>query len=216
MMHKVLSAVAGVVVILVAVALVLVFGVFRPFDVKPVANTGKVKSASKCTSMTIVSYAADSTTICLEDVKNPLEKQVLADAHVSQEEYQEVLDAYVACLAAEGITATNITPNGGGEYGYVSKAAAQAAADKGVVSNCRASTGFNTVGQKYNQEVTNPDNLDGEAWTDAWMACFVRMGWEPEGFTEADYAALSQADRDKLSSQPRYMDCMNDPLHTQP
>jgi hypothetical protein len=212
--HKVLCVVVGVVVVLVAAALILVLGVFRPFDVKPVAEVGGVENAPKCTSIPLSSI--NDSSICLEDVKNSLARQVLSDGDVTAEEYQEVLDTYVSCLSAEGITATDVTPGGGGTYAYASKAVAGKDANNALINKCSASTGFSDVGQKYNQEVVNPDNLDGEEWEAAWIACFVRIGLEPEGFTVADYNQFTMEDSQELAAKPRYMDCMLDPLHTQP
>jgi hypothetical protein len=210
--HKVLCVVVGVVVVLVVVGLVLMFGVFRPFDSRPAA---KSSSAKKCTSVTIVAYAPDSAA-CLEDVKSALARQVLSDGDVTAEEYQEVLDAYVSCLAAEGITATAVTPTGGAQFSMSRKVNIRNK-NNVLINTCRGRSGvdFDDVGQKYNQETVNPDNLSGQAWTDAWIECFVRVGIEPKGFTYADYTQLSQEEGVELSEKPGYLDCLTDPLHTQ-
>jgi hypothetical protein len=110
-------------------------------------------------------------------------RDVLADGEVTPAELSEAKDRTVACLADAGIDAWYEPMDSSGQEslvtsGDVELTQTQVSAD----AECQMKW-MGGILDLYNSRLINPDDEDLEALT---VACLVRTGLAPEGFTVSD------------------------------
>jgi hypothetical protein len=104
--------------------------------------------------------------------KSDLEREVLADEQITEEEYQALEDWYIGCMAGQGLT---VTPE---EFGYDLGTEDQDAilTAEGVCKTDTMSTALWMMG--------NPDNVPGDQAT---YECMLRHGDLEPGFSFEDF-----------------------------
>jgi hypothetical protein len=133
--------------------------------------------------------------------KSDLEREVLADEQVTEEEYQALEDWYIGCMAGQGLT---VTPT---QFGYDLGDGDQATilAAEGVCKTDTMSTALWMMG--------NPDNVPADRAT---YECLVRHGDLAVDFTFEDFKRENTAvpmtdDWLALAYSDRYLACNWDP-----
>lgn len=144
---------------------------------------------------------AEQIETVLQNPDSELEARVLSDGVVTAEEYEEAVDAYLACMADAGYT-IQISPAqfvpGVYQYMHDSSATPEAEFDFdhliGVSDDCSIGTTMN-IEAIYSDQIANPDDVDVMVLT---VSCLEASGMIKEGELTPEQlkAQLSQQDPD--------------------
>jgi len=136
------------------------------------------------------------------DARNPDEKEALKDGKITDAEFNYFEGKIGNCLSDLGVKNVSLTD---GQWHY---SRPDSVPDK-KVDACMKSNGIGVMLLKDSVE-TNPNNVDEEA---ALVACLVRKGAVPKGYTLKDYKhelAVNEYSFDLNSAA--FSDCNEDPL----
>lgn len=111
------------------------------------------------------------------------ERNALADGRISDAEFAEMENGFVACLRDRNVTFSGFGPAGG--YGFTPGPGTTTAEANGIADECSASSGLDTVGSLYFAMQRNPENLDEASIT---AACLVKKKVVPQTYSASDFA----------------------------
>lgn len=183
--------VASVTMVVIASVMMCVFSGCAPAD-QPLAD-GPGWSAE-------FAQARDTAT-------SDLQRVVLSDDTITEQELAAVQDAFRDCLEADGFSDVSFTPDGG--YGLVPPPALDQDAINAHVTECERAT-VGSIFQLWNATTRNPTNVDE---SQLMARCLVKQGLVPGGYSAADYAAEMQNGALSFDAEdPRFAVCASDPL----
>jgi hypothetical protein len=146
-------------------------------------------------------WAADLTDLYASS-KSDLEREVLADEVITEEEFLALEDWYVGCMAGQGLTVTVE------ELGYD-----LGTDDQGVILAAEGVCKTDTLSVALDMR-SNPDNLP---WNEIVPDCLIRHGAVDPSFTREEYwanmTAVPMSD-EWIGFLPtdEFQACMNDPM----
>lgn len=143
---------------------------------------------------------ADLFELTYEQATSDDERAALDDSEISPEEYAYFQDKIVACLDGIGVTAHF---EADGSLNYTKPKAVSADA----VRDCNADNGIRVIGL-HDAVLRNPTHLDE---TEIMLDCLRRADVVGQGYTAADLD--NGVDMDKISADPAFGGCVDDPLH---
>lgn len=138
---------------------------------------------------------------------DPVAHRVLADETITDQDYSEISDSFVACLKGRGFTAAiddaygrfTIT-DGDGDDPRV----------RAALREC--SPGFDAVSGLRAQMLRNPQHRDEN---EIVVACLIAAGLVDKGYTAADYEREISTERFSFDADgSAATDCFRDPLRT--
>lgn len=135
-----------------------------------------------------------------------LQKKILADGNITEQESSEVQAAFVSCMAGFNIKITLLehdssearVPDGMTDDQY-----------KKIITGCQDET-TGDITSLYYQITRNPDNKDEYA---IMADCLSRSGLVEKGFSARNYESAFETQKFPFDeNDPRYMACGLDPL----
>ncbi|MDR3202957.1 MAG: hypothetical protein LBT54_07505 [Bifidobacteriaceae bacterium] len=131
---------------------------------------------------------------------------VLADGEVTPAEFSEAKERTVACLADAGIDASYVPlgSSGGPETLVSSGEAELTQAQISADMECDLKW-MGGILELYNSRLVNPDDEDMEVLT---VACLVRTGLAPEGFTVGDLRELMERQSVEFGADGSYEEAL--------
>ncbi|MDR1294684.1 MAG: hypothetical protein LBK59_06970 [Bifidobacteriaceae bacterium] len=141
----------------------------------------------------------------IQEAGSDFVRGVLADGEVTVAEFTEAKEKTLACLADAGIDASYQPLDSSGQEFLTTSAdveftQSQISADK----ECHT-TWMGGILELYNSRLVNPDDEDMEVLT---VACLVRTGLAPEGFTVSDLRELEERQSVEYGPDGSYEDAL--------
>lgn len=112
-----------------------------------------------------------------------VERRILEDGVVTDQEYSEMTERFRACLADAGIEFGGFEPDG--SYETTSTPGADQDAAHETVNDCSRTSGEDSVGLLYSWVNRNPEHLDDNAIV---VQCLQDSGVVDRGYTAAEYS----------------------------
>lgn len=136
-----------------------------------------------------------------------LQRQVLADGEITEQEMAALQDDMRTCLGAAGFTDVEFSPDGGSS-GMTPPGMSDADFQR-VTTSC-AESSFGSVDILYNNLRRNPSNQDEFT---IMAACLVRQGLVAQDYSAEDYGRDAPADTFPFDADDaRFGACVSDPL----
>lgn len=140
-----------------------------------------------------------------------LQREILEDGQITEDEADELRSALQTCLAEQGFT--DVTFYGAGAFAEQPPAGMSNEDHYAIVSACHQAAWGDEAADVYYLYYRVERNPDHEDETDIMAACLVRAGLVETGYSGEDYADDAANDEHPFdTSAAQFQDCLLSPL----